>query len=136
MRRDKPRPRTLIELITRGKTLPVPPSPRPKPRNSEALGPSDSVAEMAPKVGAGETDGSQKPIHDVQERGPRSPIGGKRPQAGQFLVSRDLDRLAHRPARRRLGDGGGDRNRTDDLLLAKQMLSQLSYAPDKGGGPG
>ena len=27
--------------------------------------------------------------------------------------------------------GGGDRNRTDDLLLAKQMLSQLSYAPDK-----
>ncbi len=29
------------------------------------------------------------------------------------------------------GFGGGDRNRTDDLLLAKQMLSQLSYAPDK-----
>ncbi len=25
--------------------------------------------------------------------------------------------------------GGGDRNRTDDLLLAKQALSQLSYAP-------
>ena len=27
--------------------------------------------------------------------------------------------------------GGGDRNRTGDLLLAKQMLSQLSYAPDR-----
>ena len=26
--------------------------------------------------------------------------------------------------------GGGDRDRTDDLLLAKQALSQLSYAPD------
>ena len=26
-------------------------------------------------------------------------------------------------------DGGGERNRTDDLLLAKQALSQLSYAP-------
>src|SRR2546425_3278784 len=27
--------------------------------------------------------------------------------------------------------GGGDRDRTDDLLLAKQALSQLSYTPDK-----
>ena len=26
-------------------------------------------------------------------------------------------------------DGGGERNRTDDLLLAKQALSQLSYTP-------
>ena len=25
--------------------------------------------------------------------------------------------------------GGGERNRTDDLLLAKQALSQLSYTP-------
>ncbi len=36
---------------------------------------------------------------------------------------------------------GGDRVRTDDPLLAKQVLSQLSYAPsflpnDSGGGPG
>ena len=29
--------------------------------------------------------------------------------------------------------GGGGQNRTDDPLLAKQMLSQLSYAPDNGG---
>ncbi len=28
------------------------------------------------------------------------------------------------------GTGGGRRDRTDDLLLAKQALSQLSYAPD------
>jgi hypothetical protein len=42
--------------------------------------------------------------------------------------------------------GGADRDRTDDILLAKQALSQLSYSPiayqynpvgrDKGGGPG
>ena len=32
--------------------------------------------------------------------------------------------------------GGGERNRTDDLLLAKQALSQLSYTPSKNGGPG
>jgi hypothetical protein len=29
-------------------------------------------------------------------------------------------------------DGGGDRIRTDDPLLAKQVLSQLSYAPIPG----
>ena len=33
--------------------------------------------------------------------------------------------------------GGGERDRTDDLLLAKQALSQLSYAPGRSnGGPG
>ena len=26
-------------------------------------------------------------------------------------------------------DGGGERDRTDDLLRAKQVLSQLSYTP-------
>ena len=30
--------------------------------------------------------------------------------------------------------GGGERNRTDDLLLAKQALSQLSYTPKVLGG--
>ena len=30
----------------------------------------------------------------------------------------------------RCDDGGGRRDRTDDLLLAKQALSQLSYAPE------
>ena len=29
-------------------------------------------------------------------------------------------------------DGGGERTRTDDLLLAKQALSQLSYTPLQG----
>ena len=28
-------------------------------------------------------------------------------------------------------NGGGERIRTDDLLLAKQALSQLSYGPDR-----
>ena len=32
--------------------------------------------------------------------------------------------------------GGGERDRTDDLLLARQALSQLSYTPDITGGPG
>ena len=33
-------------------------------------------------------------------------------------------------------NGGGERDRTDDLLLAKQALSQLSYTPDNTGGSG
>jgi hypothetical protein len=34
--------------------------------------------------------------------------------------------------------GGGERDRTDDPLLAKQVLSQLSYTPETlvGGGSG
>ena len=32
--------------------------------------------------------------------------------------------------------GGGERDRTDDPLLAKQVLSQLSYTPEDHGGSG
>ena len=32
--------------------------------------------------------------------------------------------------------GGARRDRTDDLLLAKQALSQLSYGPDRNEAPG
>ena len=32
--------------------------------------------------------------------------------------------------------GGAGRDRTDDLLLAKQALSQLSYSPEADGGSG
>src|SRR5260221_2079757 len=38
-------------------------------------------------------------------------------------------------ALRRSVGGGGERNRTDDLLLAKQALSQLSYTPQVFGRP-
>jgi hypothetical protein len=31
--------------------------------------------------------------------------------------------------------GGAERDRTDDLLLAKQALSQLSYGPNRLGHP-
>jgi hypothetical protein len=36
----------------------------------------------------------------------------------------------------KLSFGGADRDRTGDPLLAKQVLSQLSYSPLKVGGPG
>ena len=41
-----------------------------------------------------------------------------------------LSRLIHGDlSRRSPPDGGAERDRTDDLLLAKQALSQLSYSP-------
>jgi hypothetical protein len=40
------------------------------------------------------------------------------------LTRPDTNDASHRPA-----SGGGERIRTDDLLLAKQALSQLSYTP-------
>ncbi len=44
-------------------------------------------------------------------------------------ASAPLSRLATNDASHHARGGGGDRNRTDDLLLAKQALSQLSYTP-------
>src|SRR5262249_21364042 len=44
-------------------------------------------------------------------------------------ASAPLPHVDMNAAPRRSVGGGGDRNRTDDLLLAKQALSQLSYTP-------
>ena len=55
----------------------------------------------------------------------RSPSGRCRLAPGDRLVS-----VIRRPRCRPWGRaGGGERNRTDDLLLAKQALSRLSYTP-------
>ena len=45
------------------------------------------------------------------------------------VAAQPLPRFDMNAAPRRSVGGGGDRNRTDDLLLAKQALSQLSYTP-------
>ena len=87
---------------------------------------------------------NSRPIHDVQTATPQEPWSPK-----EFRSP--VPRASHRSARSIVGNrsavaGGGDRTRTDDPLLAKQMLSQLSYTPDPGtadplsragnGGPG
>ena len=41
-----------------------------------------------------------------------------------------METRAHALSSGLASDGGGERDRTDDLLLAKQALSQLSYTPD------
>ena len=44
-------------------------------------------------------------------------------------------RLLQKKPDRKPQDGGGERDRTDDLLRARQALSQLSYTPILNGGP-
>jgi hypothetical protein len=44
--------------------------------------------------------------------------------------------FAEPPAPPGFAGGGGERIRTDDLLLAKQALSQLSYTPFRNREPG
>ena len=39
--------------------------------------------------------------------------------------------LPRKPGQMMAKGGGGERDRTDDPLLAKQVLSQLSYTPDR-----
>ena len=82
------------------------------------------------------TTADRSPLHDVrQHASPRSKIAAKRIQ----MHGRDTASLhdAGDPASSNRGSncaaplrfGGARRNRTDDLLLAKQALSQLSYGP-------
>ncbi len=48
--------------------------------------------------------------------------------ADQSVIVRPSPRRAATPAMK-TRDGGGERDRTDDLLVANQALSQLSYTP-------
>lgn len=74
---------------------------------------------------------------------PRSALVSRRIGPSVARRSREALPIRHRVAfartcgshcrntpRRRRRRGGAERDRTDDLLLAKQALSQLSYSPD------
>ena len=71
-----------------------------------------------------------RPIHNVKEQNPhtsdtldlRGKLYLRKPNSGYS------PNWCHQTSRE---VGGGERVRTDDLLLAKQVLSQLSYAPEK-----
>jgi hypothetical protein len=65
------------------------------------------------------------PLHDDRQHATRS-------RACVFDLSKDLDEPQRAtPAIR--PSGGARRDRTDDLMLAKHALSQLSYGPEKEG---
>ena len=65
-----------------------------------------------------------KPIHNVKEQG--SGIGHQGSDPRPIPKSCSLPENPRSP-------GGAERDRTDDLLLAKQALSQLSYSPEDRG---
>ena len=56
-------------------------------------------------------------------------LGGLEPPASPLSGVRS-NHLSYRPKSRPGSGGGASRDRTDDPLLAKQVLSQLSYGPD------
>jgi hypothetical protein len=62
--------------------------------------------------------GAILPLHDVRYHAPAASLCGIPAGAKDFSCKRATPR-----------SGGARRDRTDDLLLAKQALSQLSYGP-------
>ena len=62
-------------------------------------------------------------------------LGGLEPPTSPLSGARS-NHLSYRPGPKAVRDasiGGADRDRTDDPLLAKQVLSQLSYSPVSDG---
>ena len=63
------------------------------------------------------------------DRTDRAPVGATAHLQPRPWVPRGAAPCTCRPAKLCFACGGGERDRTDDLLLAKQALSQLSYTP-------
>ena len=72
----------------------------------------------------------RSPLHDVRNHACRSI---RREAMRNSLLFADIRSTHFRPSRSTITSnqpsGGGRRDRTDDLMLAKHALSQLSYAP-------
>ena len=56
-------------------------------------------------------------------------VNGTTPGRGDLLRSLFISAGLIFPLTSPLNHGGGERDRTDDLLRARQALSQLSYTP-------
>ena len=81
--------------------------------------------------GSARTNSGRSPLHDVGQHAPR-PDGRVREKC--FFLDEQSSSLGVAGLRRARSKahqcaGGARRDRTDDLLLAKQALSQLSYGP-------
>ena len=124
MRRDKPPPWTLRLLLAENYYTASASGPSDTLKNPETLGlPTASRGKPVCKGPSVKPTEVQKPIHNVKDQTRQPKLDG----------NNERKRIAARPSNLacHLKSGGGDRDRTGDLLLAKQMLSQLSYAPDK-----
>ncbi len=139
--RDKPRTRQIQTCISRPEQEP---NHKPKPHGLDVIQRDRTHSKSS----------SNKPIHNAKQQG-NTGTAGPLPSTKTFRRSPRTPSCAgakERPRRsRNLPDGktnpqstcvarhpkwagleragGGERNRTVDLLLAKQALSQLSYTP-------
>ena len=82
-----------------------------------------------------------EPLQGTQRPPGANPVGSRSPSATNGPLTRlfllnpcNVPNPKNPPsntARQAPRSGGGERNRTDDLMLAKHALSQLSYAPKR-----
>ena len=86
-----------------------------------------------PPTGISSSATKAQPIHDEKERSADLAPARDALEAPRILYVRPSKRWGSRVHH---GSGGGERDRTDDLLLAKQALSQLSYTPSSLRGVG
>jgi hypothetical protein len=78
-----------------------------------------------PQIALQTPNSDRSPLYDVRYHARRRPSGLRvRSDVSRTMMSR-LE-AAHRSS---ISSGGARRDRTDDLMLAKHALSQLSYGP-------
>ena len=70
-----------------------------------------------------------------RERGVQAFCFCKTLPQGKFTLPEDFNSSGFPQKRTLLWDGGDSRDRTGDLLLARQALSQLSYIPKLSSSP-
>ena len=105
-------------------------NPIPKrPRMKTLLGHTPRARAWRVRLGHMTTPSSPFNQHPAPaELGPARSAPHLTPRQTPVLAGSLMQRLS-RGRKPRCGRGGGERIRTDDLLLAKQALSQLSYTP-------
>ena len=86
-----------------------------------------SIARMSAPLARIAPDNAARTRHRTISTMPKSTPRARR--AGSREGLRPTQGQSPNQRRHHPGGGGGERDRTDDLLLAKQALSQLSYAP-------
>ena len=150
---NRPKPIT-APLNPRHPTVGAPPGPNARTFKPQQLSRSDKSAEQRdpppirrPIESHTRPETHQNLIHTAKEQHGRTQhecrrSNGAIPHPGRFAQTQDHtehDQPRYRPAalpsESNAQHGGDDRDRTDDPLLAKQVLSQLSYAPNLGTHP-
>jgi hypothetical protein len=84
------------------------------------------IMNWIPQIALQIQNSDQSPLYDVRNPAPAS----RRTQGAKRCFADDVERsLVKAACRSSIPSGGARRDRTDDLMLAKHALSQLSYGP-------